>query len=256
MPGNSGTRHLPWQCDSLALSLPIPANHPDRKSIKAKLARQAIGGLLVVPMALFIPAATLKFWQAWGFIVAGVVLQFSVMFYLYRRDPEVLGRRLIRQESIGAQRSLMRLAIALYFLVLILAGWDFRFGWTRQWIAPVPWWFTAVALAVIIACEVWFVAVLKANRFAASIIRVESGQTIAASGLYRIVRHPMYLGMIVRWLVTGPALGSLVVWPVSCLIIPIFVLRLLNEEKFLARELPGYSEYCHQTPWRLIPFVW
>ncbi|HEY1787449.1 MAG TPA: isoprenylcysteine carboxylmethyltransferase family protein, partial [Verrucomicrobiae bacterium] len=215
--------------------MPIPVTNPDRKTLIAKLARQAFGSLLVVPMALFIPAATVKFWQGWAFIITGLVLPFCVMFYLYYRDPDVLARRLIRRENIGAQRFMMQLAVMLYFLILILAGWDFQFGWTRQWIAPVPWWLTAVALAIIVVYEAWFVAVLKANRFAASIIHVETGQIIAASGPYRIVRHPMYLGMIVRWLVTAPALGSLVVWPVSCLIVPIFVLRLLNEEKFLQR---------------------
>jgi protein-S-isoprenylcysteine O-methyltransferase Ste14 len=236
--------------------LPISETNPDKKSVKAKLARQAFGSLLLVPMALFIPAGTFKFWQGWAFIVVGLVFPLCVMSYFYRRDPDVLARRLMRPEIIGAQRFLMRLAVALYFLVLILAGRDFQFGWTRQWIAPVPWWLTAAALAVIVLSEVWFVAVLKTNRFAASIIHVESGQTIAASGPYRIVRHPMYLGMIVRWLVTAPALGSLVALPVCCLIVPIFVLRLLNEEKLLGRELPGYSEYCRQTPCRLVPFVW
>lgn len=106
------------------------------------------------------------------------------------------------------------------------------------------------------ATHAWFIAVLQANSFASSIIRVETGQTIAVTGPYRFVRHPMYLGMIVSWLVVPPALGSLVSLPVSCPIIPLFALRLLHEEKFLACELPGYSEYCRQTPWRLVPYLW
>jgi protein-S-isoprenylcysteine O-methyltransferase Ste14 len=236
--------------------LPNLPDNPDKKALMAKLARRAFGSLLLVPMALFIPANTLKFWQGWAFIVAAVVFPFCVALYFYYRDPEVLGRRLLRKENIGAQRFLIRLTVATYFLVLILAGWDYQFGWTRRWITPVPWWLTSVALAIILVNEAWFVAVLKANRFAASIIQVESGQTIAASGPYRIVRHPMYLGFIVRWLVTAPALGSFVIWPISFLIVPILAVRLLNEEEFLGRELPGYTEYCRKTPWRLVPFVW
>jgi protein-S-isoprenylcysteine O-methyltransferase Ste14 len=236
--------------------LPNPPTNPDKKALKVNLARRTIGIVLLVPMALFIPAGTLKFWQGWAFIVAAVILPHCVAIYFYHRDPDVLGRRLLRREPIGVQRFLMRVVVPLYFLILILAGCDFRFGWTSQRITPVPWWLTAAALAVMVACEAWFVAVLQANRFAASIIHIESGQTIAASGPYRIVRHPMYLGFMVRWLVTAPALGSFVVVPLSCLVVPIFVLRLLNAEKFLGRELPGYPDYCRKTPWRLVPFVW
>lgn len=236
--------------------MPNPPNNPVNKALARLLARRAFGVLVFVPLTLFIPAGTFNYWQAWAFILAAVVVPFFVAIYFYFRDPEVLARRLLRREKIGVQRFLIRLIVAIYFFILILAGWDYQFGWTRQWITPVPWWLTTAALAVILVNEAWFVAVLKANRFAASVIQVESGQTVVASGPYRIVRHPMYLGFIVRWLVTAPALGSFVIWPVSFLIVPILALRLLNEEKFLGRELPGYSEYCHQTPWRLVPFVW
>jgi protein-S-isoprenylcysteine O-methyltransferase Ste14 len=96
---------------------------------------------------------------------------------------------------------------------------------------------------------------MKANRFAASIIQVEAGQTIAAVGPYRLVRHPMYLGVIVTWLATPLALGSDITLPVFALVIPIIIFRLLNEENMLRRELPGYAEYCRHNRCRLIPFV-
>jgi protein-S-isoprenylcysteine O-methyltransferase Ste14 len=126
----------------------------------------------------------------------------------------------------------------------------------RMLFGQVPWWVSVAALAVIMGSDLWFVAVLKANSFATSVIQVETGQTLAAKGPYQMVRHPMYLGMIVRWLVTPLALGSLVAVPVFCALIPLFSWRLLNEENFLKRELPGYLDYCQRTPWRLIPFVW
>jgi protein-S-isoprenylcysteine O-methyltransferase Ste14 len=98
--------------------------------------------------------------------------------------------------------------------------------------------------------------VINTNRFAASTIRVESGQTVISTGPYRWVRHPMYSGILVQWLFTPLALGSYTALPASALLAPVFVIRLLNEEKVLREELPGYSEYCLSTRYRLIPFVW
>jgi len=111
-------------------------------------------------------------------------------------------------------------------------------------------------MAVIAGHFVWSFRVFQANRFAASTIQVETGQTLIDTGPYRVVRHPLYLGAVVSWLATPPALGSLVVVPVCGLVIAVIVLRLLNEESTLRHELPGYGEYCQRTPYRLIPFVW
>jgi protein-S-isoprenylcysteine O-methyltransferase Ste14 len=183
-------------------------------------------------------------------------LQVAVGLYFYKRDPQVVARRLQRHEQIGVQKFLITLFKILYVGSLILCGFDFRFGWTRTHFGPLPWWVSGAALAFIAAADIWYMAVLKANSFASSTIRVEAGQPIVAGGLYGLVRHPMYLGFMVTGVVRPLALGSLVVLPVACLIIPLLAFRLLNEEQFLRRELPGYSDYCQQTRWRLIPFVW
>ena len=100
------------------------------------------------------------------------------------------------------------------------------------------------------------IPVCNANRFAATIIQTEAGQTVADQGPYRLVRHPMYSVSLVIWLWIPLALGSFVLLPAVALIAPVLVLRLLNEEKMLRHELPGYAEYCRRTPWRLIPSVW
>lgn len=229
---------------------------PDKARLREKIARRFFRGLLFVSAALFIPAHSAKFWQAWAFLGTMVVIPFGLEIYLYHSDPRVLARRLLSREKSGLQRTIMLFARGLYVLVLVLAGWDFQAGWTRRLPWPTPVWLAVMALTVIVAADVWFVVVLQANRFAASVIRVESGQTIAATGPYRLVRHPMYLGMMLKWLAIAPALSSFIVWPLCFLIVPVFVLRLLHEEKLLQRELPGYSEYCRQIPWRLVPFVW
>jgi protein-S-isoprenylcysteine O-methyltransferase Ste14 len=150
----------------------------------------------------------------------------------------------------------MLLMKLLYLFALALPGLDHRFGWSEAFYGPVPRWLTLLALFVVVACNVLFFLVLKANRFAAAIIQVEAEQTVSDDGLYHFIRHPMYLGGVVLWLALPLALGSYLTLLVAVFGIPVMMLRLLNEEKFLRRELPGYSEYCQRVRYRLIPFVW
>ena len=229
---------------------------PEPSALAIRAFRPVITILIFLPVVLIIPAGTLKFWQGWAFLAVNVSFWVCVIAYYLRRDPQALARRLFRREPNGAQRLIIFLLKVLYTGVMILAATDFRIGWTRDRFGAIPWWISAAALLVIGGADIWFINVVNANRFAASIIHVESGQTIAASGPYRLMRHPMYAGAIIRWLATPLALGSVVTFPLFCLIIPILMARLLLEEKFLGRELPGYLEYCRQTRWRLVPFVW
>jgi protein-S-isoprenylcysteine O-methyltransferase Ste14 len=233
-----------------------PTPMPDKARLREKIVRRLFLRSLFLPLALFAPANTVNFWQGWAFLAATVALPSGLEIYFYHRDPQVLARRLLRREKSRLQKIIMLFARVLYIVILVLAGWDFQFGWTRHFVCPLPLWLTILALAIIVITDFWFAFVLQANRFAASVIQVEVGQTIAAVGPYRFVRHPMYAGMVLKWLAIAPALGSFIVWPLCCLIIPIFILRLLDEEKMLRRELPGYSEYYRQTPWRLVPFIW
>ena len=138
----------------------------------------------------------------------------------------------------------------------LLCGLDNRFGWSRIRLAPGLWRLTAVALLLYAGSYLLFIPVCNANRFAASIIQVEAGQTVADHGPYRFLRHPLDSISLLLWLSMPLALGSFVALPAVALTTPILVLRLLNEEKILRHELSGYSEYCQRTPWRLIPFVW
>jgi protein-S-isoprenylcysteine O-methyltransferase Ste14 len=229
---------------------------PDGASLKVKLVRRMLLTTLLLPALLFWPAGTLQYWQGWAFLVLSLGFPIGTTIYFYQRDPELLARRMLTRENVSAQKIIMRLLRVLYLYALIFAGLDYRSGWTRTHTGPVPWWLTLLALAFILAGNFWFIAVLKANRFASSIIQVETGQSIAATGPYRFVRHPMYSGVILTWLATPLALGSLVTLPLFTLVIPIIIWRLLDEEKLLRRELPGYAEYCQRTPCRLIPHVW
>jgi protein-S-isoprenylcysteine O-methyltransferase Ste14 len=234
----------------------LPDSTPITAGLKTKLTALVLKNLLFLMAALFLSARTFQFWQAWAFIGVSSVSTLATLNYLYRHDPEALARRTLRRETISVQKVIILFMKGLYAFCFILAGLDFRFGWTRLHTGPVPGWLSLVALGIVVLADFWFVAVLEANRFGSSVIQVEDGQSVAANGPYRWVRHPMYLGWIVRWLVTPLALGSLMTFPLFCLIIPLLSLRLLNEEKFLKRELPGYAEYCRQVRWRLVPYVW
>ena len=166
------------------------------------------------------------------------------------------GRRLRHEEVDAAQKLFQRIFVPVTLAALALTGLDFRFGWSRHWPGPVP-------LAVVLAAQAlavagyWFVFwVMKTNAFASSTIQVEAGQSVIQSGPYALVRHPMYLGMITMSLASPLALGSYMALPVFALLVPVFIYRLIHEERTLRRELEGYGEYCARVRHRLIPHLW
>lgn len=229
---------------------------PEGRRLLTRLVLRIVPAQLIMIAVLFLSAGTLEFWPGWAYI--GLFLASTVfhVVYLQRLDPQLLERRLLNREKIGRQKTIMRLMKLVFGLILVLCGLDHRFGWSRSFWGPVPWWLMLVSLALIAGCQHVFLRVLVANRFAASIIQVEAGQTIADTGPYRWVRHPMYSAGIVQSLCTPAALGSLVVLPAGMLVIAILVCRLLNEENVLRRDLPGYAGYCQRTRYRLIPYIW
>jgi protein-S-isoprenylcysteine O-methyltransferase Ste14 len=228
---------------------------PAGKSLLTRLIGLGLVGQIVLAVCLLVPG-TIHFWQAWAFMAVTFVLTFFFCAYYYRRDPEFLARRLLRKEKIRAQKLIMFFAKNVSVIFYLLCGLDHRLGWSRTGIAPVPWWLTWLALLFYAGSYLLLIPVCNANRFAATIIQIEAGQTVADRGPYRLVRHPMYSVSLLIWLWIPLALGSFVVLPAVAFIVPILVVRLLNEEKMLRRDLPGYAEYCQRTRHRLIPFVW
>ena len=204
---------------------------------------------------LFVPG-TLHFWQGWAFMVVNFTVLLVLCIYLYRHDRQLLARRMLRKEKIGTQKIIIFLIKEAIVIVCALSGLDHRFGWSRTYLMTVPWWLTGLALLFYAGGYLLYIPVMRANRFAATIIQIEAGQTVSDHGPYRIVRHPMYAVGIILWFWMPLALGSLIALPVALLIVPLLMWRLLNEEKMLRRELPGYAEYCRRTPYRLIPQVW
>jgi protein-S-isoprenylcysteine O-methyltransferase Ste14 len=237
-------------------------NNATRRRNRSKLslgARVALGfslGSIGGAALLFVPAGTLKFWQGWVYLAILLVPSFSCYAYLLRHDRQLLERRMESKEPVSEQKLLMRWVKFLFVAAFALTGLDYRFGWSRGWLGGVPLWLTVLSQALALGGVLSAASVIAVNRFAARTVRVEPGQTVISTGPYRFVRHPLYAGSLVLWFFTPFALGSYISLPVFVLLMILYVMRLLNEEKVLRDELPGYTEYCSRTRYRLIPFVW
>jgi protein-S-isoprenylcysteine O-methyltransferase Ste14 len=178
---------------------------------------------------------------------------FNTFFAVYflRRDPALIERRLKQKEQRGEQKLFQIFWLPLWTVALLTPGFDYRFGWSN-----VPVWLSVTAQVVVAISWVLILMVFRFNSFAATVIQVEEGQKVISDGPYRIVRHPMYSGIVLMCLANGFALGSYVAVAPSLLLIPVIVYRLLHEERALAKELPGYTDYCARTPWRLVPGIY
>jgi protein-S-isoprenylcysteine O-methyltransferase Ste14 len=206
-------------------------------------------GLGALGALLWLAAGSLRFWQGWAWFVLTVITNVGLTAYLARADPALLERRMQRKESSRLQTVLHGLMMVFWVATLVLAGLDFRRGWSRGF----PVWLVILALAGSLATQWIFVAVFRANRFAGATIRVESEQTVVSTGPYGVVRHPMYTGLALMAILTPLALASWVALGCAALALLVLVPRLLDEERVLRRDLPGYAEYCRRVRWRLVP---
>ena len=204
----------------------------------------------------FLPAGTVRWWQAWAFLGAYIGFAVAAFFFFLKTDPQLVERRLRAKEEVREQRQIIRFGGLLLAGLFTLPGFDHRLGWSRALLGAEPTWFEVFSLAMVLGAELAMAWVIWINRYAGRTIRVEEGQTVVTTGPYRFVRHPMYAFTVVMFLFAPLALGSYVALPAFALLLPIYVLRILNEEKVLRAELAGYSEYCGKTRWRILPGVW
>jgi len=209
---------------------------------------------LVLAASLFVAASTLRYWQAWLYlgVFLGAVLVITVHFL--RNDPDLIRRRLQAgpaAEQRGLQKLVQALASLCFVALFVTAGLDRRFRWSS-----VP---AAVSLAadalVVVGFAVVFL-VFRENSHTSAVVEVSPGQRVVSTGPYRHVRHPMYSGALLLLAATPPALGSLVALPLVLALAAVLVARILDEERLLSAELPGYREYRHAVRWRLLPHVW
>ncbi|MHC4306644.1 MAG: methyltransferase family protein [Planctomycetota bacterium] len=210
-----------------------------------------LAGLILVGCMLFLPAGTLRFWEAWLYIgllfgpaaIVGVVL--------FIKDPELLERRLRPREREAPQKKVIAVSSLVLLAVYLIPGFDRRYAWST-----VPPTLVLAADILILLGYLLFVLTIKENRYASRVVEVQDNQVTVSTGPYAFVRHPMYLAVGVIITLSPLALGSY--WAlIPALLFPIVLAaRIDNEEQLLRRSLTGYVEYCRRVKYRLIPFIW
>ena len=212
---------------------------------------KALLGLILFGAMLFLPAWTLSYPGAWLFMAALFVPMLLLGILLFIKAPALLKKRLSHKEKQKAQQGVIALSGLMFPLGFVLSALDFRFGWSH-----VPAWVMLTATALFLLGYALYAEVMRENAYLSRTVEVQEGQTVISTGLYGIVRHPMYLATLLMFLPLPLILGSLwgllpfAAYPV------LIVVRILNEEKLLAAGLEGYTAYKQKVKWRLIPFVW
>ena len=210
-----------------------------------------LSGLLLMGALLFGPAGTWHFPGAWWLLALLFVPMPVVGAVLYRRAPELLRKRLNSREQEPEQRAVILLSSLIFITGFVLAGLDFRFGWTRL---PAP----VVALGMVLFCTGYglYVEVLRENAHLSRTVEVQEGQKVIDTGLYGIVRHPMYLAVTVLFLSMPLVLGSAAALLPFLFVPAVLVKRIRNEERVLEAGLPGYRAYEKKVKYRMVPFLW
>ena len=208
-------------------------------------------GVVLIGMLIFLPAGTLRFFAGWLFMGILFVPMFLAGLVMLAKNPQLLQSRLKAKEKQREQDMVVKLSGLMFIAGFVVAGMDFRFGWL-----PMPSWVKWAGAAVFLFVYCLYAEVLRENTFLSRTIEVQEGQTVVDTGLYGIVRHPMYAVTLLLFLSMPFVLGSLLSF--LCFLPYPFLIakRLLNEEAFLEKELPGYTEYKQKVKYRLIPGIW
>ena len=210
-----------------------------------------LSGLIILGLLLFLPAGSLRFLNAWLFLALLFVPMLFLGLWLLLKAPALLEKRLESRESEAAQKRVVAVSALAFILSFVLAGLDFRFGWSN-----LPGWVNVLGALLFLSAYALYAEVLRENTWLSRTIEVQEGQTVVSTGLYGIVRHPMYAATLLLFLSMPLVLGSVPAFIVFLCYPFIIAKRLLNEEQVLARELNGYADYMQRVRYRLIPFIW
>lgn len=207
---------------------------------------------ILIPIILYALAGTLNYWQGWFYWAVLIMPMLIAVIHLLKSDPELLERRLKYREKEKEQQAILKIGIVFFIAGFVAIAIDLR--WHGLDTVPTAW--ILIADLGIFLGYLLILWVFKENSYASRTIEVVQGQQVITTGPYAVIRHPMYLGFLVMYLMTPIALGSWLAVPVFSLYIPIMVWRIIAEEKVLLRDLPGYSEYCQERRYRLLPHIW
>ncbi|MBQ5959811.1 MAG: isoprenylcysteine carboxylmethyltransferase family protein [Firmicutes bacterium] len=208
-------------------------------------------GVLIVGLLLFLPAGTFRYLQAWLLIGILFVPMFIAGLVMMGKNPELLKKRLNAREKESEQREVILFSGIMFLAAFIAAGLSFRFGCLM-----LPWAVSIVGAVLFLAAYALYAEVLRENTYLSRTIEVQEDQKVIDTGLYGIVRHPMYMATVILFLAMPLVLGSVISFVIMLCYIPLIIKRIRNEETVLERDLPGYTEYKQKVRFRLIPFIW
>lgn len=208
-------------------------------------------GLLLVGALIFLPAGTLAYTYGWLLIVLLFVPMLIAGFVMLAKSPDFLKKRLDAKEKQETQKGVVAFSGLMFVAGFVVAGLDFRFGWSN-----VPVWVVVTASVLFLVAYALYAEVMRENAYLSRTIEVQQGQTVVDTGLYSIVRHPMYAVTNLLFLMIPLVLGSWYALIVFAFYPVIIIVRLKDEEELLTKELPGYAEYKQKVKYRMIPFIW
>lgn len=222
----------------------------DRKLLIQGIAK-FLAGVVLLGVLLFLPAGTLAWPQGWrlmGILFIPMLLAGIVMI---RKNPELLRKRLNAKEKQAEQQDVLKLSALMFLAAFILAGLNFRFHWI-----VLPDWISWTAAVIFLISYGLYAEVMRENAYLSRTIEVQENQKVVDTGLYGIVRHPMYMSTLFLFLAMPLVLGSVISFLIMLLYIPIIAKRIRNEEQVLEEDLEGYAEYKQKVKYKVIPFIW
>lgn len=210
-----------------------------------------ISGVLMIGLLLFLPAGTFNYWNAWLLMGLLFIPMFILGLVLWLKDKELLKKRLNSKEKQSEQKQVIGMSLIIFILGFIIADLDFRYSWSNMPTAVI-----AVASIIFIIAYILYAGVMRENAYLSRTIEVQENQKVVDTGLYGIVRHPMYFATTLLFLSFPIILGSWISFAIFCFFPFVLVKRIKNEEKVLENGLEGYKEYKQKVKYRMIPFVW
>ena len=222
----------------------------DKRLLPQALAKFLLG-VILLGVLLFLPAGSFKFWQGWLLMGLLFVPMFIAGLVMMAKNPDLLRKRLDAKEQENEQKTVVKLSGLLFVLAFVTAGLNWRFGW---WILPD--WAVWVSAGVFLVSYLLYAEVLRENTYLSRTIEVQENQKVIDTGLYGIVRHPMYMATTVLFLAMPLVLASPISFFIMLGYLPLIAKRIRNEEKVLEEGLEGYSSYKKKVKYRILPFIW
>ena len=213
--------------------------------------RKFLLGVVIMGLLLFVPAGSLRYWNAWLMMGILFVPMIVAGMLLLAKNPELLRKRLQAKEEQKEQRTVVLLSSVLFISTFLLAGLNWRYDWLS-----LPDWVIWTSVAFFLVSYLLYVEVLRENTYLSRTIEVQQDQKVIDTGLYGIVRHPMYMATTIMFLAMPLVLGSPCSFILMLLYVPLIVKRTRNEETILEKGLDGYKEYKQKVKYKMIPFVW